>query len=268
MANYRYETHTMKNPWLPFIYHPRMRVSQRHSLPNWHENIELLECLEGEGYVRCGTEQFPFTPGTVFVVNPNIPHCIGSESLVRYRCLIVDSTFCTENGLPVGEVYFRNLIRDDRISRLFQQVGEAFEGEQNFCTVAEIRHAVLGLLLTLCRDFLLPEKPATVSAANDHVKEALNYLRRNISQPITLDAVAEYVGVSKYHLSREFKAFTGSTVVQTVNLLRCAEAKGLIEGGMRVSAAAASCGFENLSYFTRTFRKIYGILPSALRQSL
>ena len=102
MVNYSYEIHRMGNPLLPFIYHPRMRVSQRHSLPNWHENIELLCCMEGRGYIQCGPDVFPFTPGVIFVVNPNTPHCVASESAVRYRCLIVDSTFCADNGIPIA----------------------------------------------------------------------------------------------------------------------------------------------------------------------
>lgn len=264
MANYIYETHRMNNPLLPFIFHRNMTVSQRHSLPNWHENIELLYCIGGRGHVQCGPDIFDFSPGVIFVVNPNTPHCIASESSVQYRCLIIDSTFCADNGIPIAALQFQNTVADDRIRTRFEQVCAAFDryDDRNFCAAGEIRHAVLGLLLELCRSYSHPAAQEAGSPANEHVKKALTYIRQNISGTITLDAVAAYVGISKYHLSREFKAFTGSTVVQTVNLLRCAEAKGLMEAGMRVSAAAVSCGFENMSYFTRTFRKIYGTLPS------
>jgi len=267
MVNYSYEIHRMGNPLLPFIYHPRMRVSQRHSLPNWHENIELLCCMEGRGYIQCGPDVFPFTPGVIFVVNPNTPHCVASESAVRYRCLIVDSTFCADNGIPIASLQFQNTVNDESVGRLFTAVSDAFGryDAKNICAAGQIRHAVLGLLLALCQKYSRPADPAGASPANEHVKKAMTYIRKNISAAITLDAVADHVGVSKYHLSREFKTFTGNTVVQTVNLLRCTEAKGLIEGGMAVSAAAASCGFENMSYFTRTFRKIWGVLPSDCR---
>jgi len=72
------------------------------------------------------------------------------------------------------------------------------------------------------------------------------------------------VGISKFYLCREFKAYTGSSILQTVNLLRCTQAKLLIEGGATVSQAALSCGFDNLSYFSRTFKKLMGALPSRL----
>ena len=60
------------------------------------------------------------------------------------------------------------------------------------------------------------------------------------------------------------KISVGASVVQTLKLMRCTEAQRLIEGGMSVSAAAAACGFENLSYFSRSFKGLFGHLPSKL----
>ena len=45
-------------------------------------------------------------------------------------------------------------------------------------------------------------------------------------------------------------------------MMRCKESKRLIKEGMSVSAAALSCGFENMSYFTKTYKKYMGALPS------
>ena len=97
------------------------------------------------------------------------------------------------------------------------------------------------------------------------MKKAIAYIHTHLSEPITLDTLAAHVGIGKFHLSRRFKAFTGKTVVQVITLMRCTEARRLMEGGLSVSAAAASCGFENLSYFTRTFKSLLGILPSNIK---
>ena len=265
MGNLVYETHSMRDPLLPFIYHRSFVVTQRHSLPNWHENIELLYCTGGKGYIQCGPEVFDFRCGDIFVVNADTPHCICSEGSVLYRCLIIDNSFCVSNGIPISTLHFQNSIRDTELNALFEAVSAAFDGydPQNLCAAADIRYAVLGLLRALCTGYAVNKPRSTGSAANEHVKKAMTYIRKNISAAMTLDDIAAYAGISKYHLSREFKAFTGKTIVQTVNLLRCTEAKRLMEGGMRVSAAATSCGYENLSYFTRTFRSLFHALPSA-----
>ena len=265
MGNLIYETHSMHDPMLPFIYHRSFAVTQRHSLPNWHENIELLYCTGGKGYIRCSSEVFDFRCGDIFVVNADTTHCICSEGSVLYRCLIIDNAFFISNGIPVSDIYFQNSIRDSELNALFEDVSAAFDGydSQKLCAAADIRYAVLGLLRALCKGYAADKPKSTGSAANEHVKKAMTYIRKNISAAMTLDDIAACAGVSKYHLSREFKAFTGKTIIQTVNLIRCTEAKRLMEGGMRCSAAAAACGYENLSYFSRTFRRIFHALPSA-----
>lgn len=263
MTNYIYETHNMQDPLLPFIFHRNTVVMQQNSLPNWHENIELLYCTSGKGFVQCGPESYPFATGEIFVVNADSPHCICSAGSIVYHCLIIDNAFCASNGLAVDALYFQNKICDEAMNAHFEAVAAAFEkmDKADLCAVADVRYFVLGLLRCLCRSYTVT-KPSTTGAANEHVKRATTYIRRNISSTLTLDGIAEYTGVSKYHLCREFKAFTGKTIVQTINLIRCTEAKTLMERGASVCAAAEACGFESSSYFSRTFKKMFGKLPS------
>lgn len=263
MRKYTYENHVIKEPLLPFIFHPFYNVSRRVNTPNWHKNIELLYCIGGSGYVRCGIENTAFLPGDIFVVNADTPHSIGSDSSVQYRCLIIDNSFCEENNIHVSQLVFTSHIQDAEMCRLLDAVVEAFAQRDSghVCAVADIRYAVLGLLRTLCRNYAVPGQRD--DRADEYVKKAISYIRQNLSEEITLDDVAAFAGISKFHLSRQFKAYTGSTVIGTVNLIRCTEARRLIEGGMQVSEAAAVCGYENLSYFTRTFKKHFQALPSS-----
>ncbi len=265
MSNSVYETHRMDDPLLPFIYHRRFDVTQRHSAPNWHTNIEILYCIHGVGQIQCGSELHSFAVGDLFVVNADTPHSICSEGSVSYRCLIIDNRFFRENGFHIETLHFQNAIRDPETVRLFESVVEAFHcfDAQNICAVADIRYAVLGFLRALCGKHTAV-KPKDTGSANTRIKDAITYIRQNLSRSLSLEDIANHVGISKFHLSREFKVFTGKTIVQTANLIRCTEAKRLIEGGMGVSAAATACGYENLSYFTRTFKKYFRILPSTL----
>lgn len=263
MSEYRYETHQMPDPLLPFIYHRQFVVCSHAKYPNWHENIELLQILEGSGYVRCGVEDFPVKAGDLFVVNADTMHSIGAQERLVYRCLIVDNSFFTENGIPIQTISFQNVIRDGRSFDLFQAIADAYrDRSEDFRCVLAIRAGVLQLLQALCANYISPRK---ASDSSEHTKTAITYIRQHLSSPLTLDAIADHVGISKYHLAHRFKLFTGKTVVQTVNLMRCTEAQRLMEDGMSVSAAAASCGFENLSYFTRTFKALMGRLPSSIR---
>ncbi len=253
--DYSYETHPMADPMLPFIYHREKLVCQRHSPPNWHENMELLWCLEGEGTVRCGSRELDFRPGDVLVIGPDSLHYIASQTRVRYRCLIIETGFLESNGLVRPN--FQPQIRDESLFAQCEAVARAFQTHQSL----EIRYQVLGLVRLLWRDYA--RDGAQSGVPNDYVKKALIYIRRNLAQPMTLDEIADHVGITKFHLARQFRTYTGKTVVQTINLLRCNEARHRMEEGMLASQAARACGYDNISYFTRTFHRLFGILPSA-----
>lgn len=265
MAATHYETHSMPNPLLPFIYHRRFEVTQRNKHPNWHENIELLQCIEGSGYVMCGAAQVPLTPDQLVVVNADIIHSIGTDQRVVYRCLIIDNSFFTANGIPIHSLYFQDIIADRRVNALFNDIAQAYEqvDPEDFRSILEIRTNVLNLVHSLCRDYTI-HKPEDTS--NEHVKKAVVYLRQHMNEPLSLDTLSNELGISKFHLAHLFKIHTGKTVIQTLNLIRCTQAQRLIEEGSTVSDAAFSCGFENLSYFTRTFKKYMGTLPSKGRE--
>jgi len=259
-----YETHMMKNPSLPFIFHLDTVISKYDVSPNWHENIELLYCISGSGFAKYGPESIAFSVGDLLVVNADVLHAIVSDTQIQYHCLIIDNSFCESNGIPITSLRFQRLIHEPEISVHFQQIVQGFQNysQGKSLAVADIRYAVLGLMRQLCAKYTVPHQQAEQSVSSERVKKAIAYIRQNISQKITLDDIANHVGISKFHLSREIKAFTRMTVVDTINQIRCSEAQRMIKNGSSVSAAAISCGFENLSYFTRTFKKFFHACPS------
>lgn len=265
MSDSLYEPHIMENPELPFILHRDSRLSTVNVTYNWHINIELLYCTDGEGYVTVDDKDIPFCRGSVVVVNSNRLHRVCSEGSVRYNVLIIDHRFCAENGVPTDETLFEDCIRDAELCHDFDRVIKCY-GLQGKIRTAAVRHAVLGLLIRLYRDHFVAEDAAQQSSVTvERIKSVVRYIRQHVADELTLDEIAASAGVSKYHLAREFKRFSGQTVFEHINAIRCKEAKRLIESGMSVSAAALSCGFENMSYFSRTYKKYTGTLPSSVR---
>ena len=247
MSDSLYEPHIMENPELPFILHRDSRLSTVNMTYNWHINIELLYCTDGEGYVTVDDKDIPFCRGSVVVVNSNRLHRVCSEGSVRYNVLIIDHRFCAENGVPTDETLFEDCIRDAELCHDFDRVIKCY-GLQGKIRTAAVRHAVQQSSVTV-----------------ERIKSVVRYIRRHIADVLTLDEIAASAGVSKYHLAREFKRFSGQTVFEHINAIRCKEAKRMIESGMSVSAAALSCGFENMSYFSRTYKKYKGTLQSSVR---
>lgn len=260
-----YETHQFPDPILPFIYHPCYHLVQEEVETNWHKNIEILCCFQGNGYVRCGTEIYNFRADDIVVVNSDLLHTIGSSTSLQYCCLIVGSAFCADNGLTMENLVFHNVIRDTELLGLMKNIARLYENydSSELCAVADLRYAVLGVLRKLCHDHCTPKTANSPENTGEHIKKAITYIRKNMTHNLSLDNIAAHIGISKFHLSREFKIITGNTVVGFINILRCSEAKRLIEKGMSVSEAAYLCGFHNLSYFSRAFQRIIGTKPSA-----
>lgn len=270
MANSIYETHIMREELLPFIYHKHTaRNFNRNGigLPNWHENIELLLCVDGEGKVKCDTKFYDFGIGDVVVVNSNTLHTIISETSVTYHCLIIDRSFLEENGIPINSLRFTEHIKDTEVTERFTAAVESLElrnNETGFWLPSYIRSFVLQLMVSLCKKYVAGSANnsdlRTISC--ERVKKVMLYIHDNLSKQLTLDEIAEHIGISKYHLSREFKDWTGKTIFDSINILKCKEAQEMLLNGARVSETATACGFESLSYFSRTFKKHMGILPS------
>ena len=99
------------------------------------------------------------------------------------------------------------------------------------------------------------------SALAGVIRDTVKYVHTHYEQRLSLDGIARKMGVSRYYLCREFRRYTGQTLFQYINTVRCKSAREMIATGSTVSEAAMSSGFDNMSYFTRTYRRCFGILP-------
>lgn len=93
----------------------------------------------------------------------------------------------------------------------------------------------------------------------------VEYMNDHYNKRISLDEIAEHVGFNKFYLIREFKKYTGQTPFTYINILRCKKARLCILEGMTVTEAANESGFDTLSYFSRTYSKLMGQSPSAIK---
>lgn len=272
MHTYLYETHEkhLFNPLLPFIFHKDTIITcDSYGPPNWHRNIELLCCISGHGFAKCNATSYPMGPGDVLVINADVMHAMCARSPQEpfiYHCLIIDENFCHANGLQTELLQFTPLIRDPALVQSFSRLEQSFvqyRETEALQHILEIRHCVLGILCTLHGCYLHGQIPPEEHRSHQRVKEVVTFLRQNLSSDLSLDAISANIGISKFHLSREFKSATGMTVIEFLNLSRCAEAKRLMENGASVSEAAGTCGFANMSYFCRMFKRHFGSPPSA-----
>ena len=264
-----YETHIMKNPELPFIFHRNIELipSAFNSL-NWHENLEILLVASGEGVVRNDATHHNVQKGDLVIINTNSLHNVRAVSTpFVYHCLIVDRTFCLANYFDTSTLRFPPQLRDEALASLFDVLLTEYEENRPYRTQA-VRGTVLTILARLCRLYgTASDSPHTDVRAVACIKRAIGYIRSNSEQDVSLDKISAEVGLSKYYFAREFRKITGHTFVTYVNTVRCEKAKALLsENRLTIGEISRATGFANQSYFTRTFRAHTGLLPGAYRE--
>jgi AraC-like DNA-binding protein len=94
------------------------------------------------------------------------------------------------------------------------------------------------------------------------VRRAMEYLREKLAESITLDDLATYAALDKFHLCRAFRAQIGMPPHTYLTHLRIQRAKELLRQGVRASEVAPRVGLYDQSQLTRHFRRIVGTTPA------
>ena len=130
----------------------------------------------------------------------------------------------------------------------------------------------LNLNLPLVRVFFavvflkLIQKRARLSKQSGYpqsLSKILNYIRENYTSNIQLESIAAHTNFSKQYCMRLFKKHMNTTINDYILELRMNHAAYLLRDTyMNVNEAADYLGFSSVSYFSRVFKKYYGVSPS------
>jgi AraC family transcriptional regulator len=97
--------------------------------------------------------------------------------------------------------------------------------------------------------------------------KALWYIESHLSGDLSLEVIADAVGVSRFHLSRAFGTTVGNSLVAYVRGRRLSEAAQALAGGAPdILAVALDSGYGSHEAFTRAFRQQFGVTPEQLRE--
>ena len=100
------------------------------------------------------------------------------------------------------------------------------------------------------------------------VKKVIALIEKNSANPdYSVTLIAEEVHLSSSQLHRKVSAVTGKSPIQLLRLHRLNKAKELLaDKTLSISEVAYQAGFNDPSYFTRTFTKVFKMKPSAYRE--
>ena len=248
----------------------------------YHEEIELKYFYEGVSTVMVDNNVIATKPGDIIVINPFEIHSnVNIGKLTgKYVSIIIDIDFLKElnpNGLDLRRALiskgykFKNYIENDlRLQNIINRVAEENASKQE-----NYKLVIYGLMteffIILMRNYinetkcLLPSE--THSKIADLITPALSKIFKDYSQKITVEELADLCSVTKYHFCRSFKKETGLTVVQYIINYRISVAEVMLKTtDNNIEDIAYACGFDDVSYFYRCYKKVKGTSPKKSRK--
>lgn len=181
--------------------------------------------------------------------------------------VIIDGAFLDS---VLGEHYELNGgcgLSDDLLSHLLQALVERVT-KPAVCDARATKAIVEAFLLALATRHGGPASAAARSALTRHqLRSLFAWIQHNLGDALTVDRIAERVGMSAAHFSRAFKRATGKTPWGYVVDLRLERAAALLKAGESASGVAESCGFSDQAHLSRLFKRRYGTSPAAFSAS-
>lgn len=100
-----------------------------------------------------------------------------------------------------------------------------------------------------------------------YVQKGISYMESNFSYPITIEDVANYVGISRSHLFREFKAVLNKSPKEYLVEYRIRYACYLLKNtNLTIASIALSVGYENGLYFSKAFKSVKHMTPTQFKE--
>lgn len=112
----------------------------------------------------------------------------------------------------------------------------------------------------------MPNRQTFATTAERQVNQAVQWLSLQYAQPISIEQLARSLGYHRTHLAKIFKKQLGVSPMQFLMHVRLEQAKSLLDSHWTIEQVASSVGFSDALYFSKQFRKRYGVSPTEYRR--
>ncbi|WP_428867987.1 AraC family transcriptional regulator [Clostridium sediminicola] len=230
----------------------------------------LIYCVKGMGFVEIDGKKLIITENNILFIPKGIPHVYGSstenpwdiywihfhgENVIHYFPQEYSNTIST---FPVPISKFPILFNLFNTMILTLDRGYTLN---NIIYTSQIFSHFLSSIF-----FLSLEEESYLDKNTKYINETLEFMKDNISKLLTLEILAKHINLSKSHLTYIFKENTGHTPIDFFIRLKIQHACNHLDLSKNsISEISNKLGYNDPYYFSRIFKKVMGMSPSAYR---
>lgn len=250
---------------------------------HFHEEYELNLILFAKGARRIvGDHIGTIEDMELVLVGSNLYHgwfthqCKSEmihEITIQFNNEVLNTNFLNKNQ----SIYLKKLFEDSKKGILFPiecianikdkiLLLKNTHGFYSVLVFMEILHLLsLSHYNTLCNDGFREDIP---TANSRRIKQVFDYMNKNFSNEMSLEELSKLVSMHEASLSRFIKKSTGKNFIDCLNEIRIGQScRLIIDTSQSISEIAYSCGFNNISYFNRVFKRKKGCTPKEFREN-
>ena len=235
-----------------------------------HPFSEIFFVTEGKGFFLLKDQKIPIHRGMVVINNGDILHTEAShpDEELEYAILGVENLSFLSSDEREENTFIFDFSKDyDTIFDFIRKIEWEWVVREPFWQCALQTEFNRFILYVLRKSNLFALRVQTASSPNPLANVHL-YLTANYGEEITLDKLSDIFCMNKFYLTHTFKKVYGESIMHTLMQIRCQVAKNLLESSnFPVNEIATSVGFNSCSYFSKTYRKLYGETPMQTRNS-
>ncbi len=234
------------------VNYPQYKIARSDGYP--FDQIFLVS--DGGGVINLAGDTYVLEKGDLFYLKAGVPHEYhGDEDFATtYISYGGDGVFGLREYYAQGEF---KLYKGKSTAAFEKNVKKIFEG---FDSVSDIP-ALCALTYTTVIGFF--EEACKKSFSS--IESVHNYIEENYPFPLNLDDISTVYSSSKSKLCRDFKLKYGVTVFERLTEIRLTHARNILGANpsIKLRDVAASCGFNDVSYFCKMYRKVFGVSAKA-----
>ncbi|MCI9486871.1 MAG: AraC family transcriptional regulator [Lachnospiraceae bacterium] len=226
--------------------------------------------LSGSGTYKARGKLFRLKAGDAFLICPDELICYKADTNTPWTYAWIGMQGIKIRGYLERTSLPENLVvhfgEDEQLRRCHEKMSEADRLAENRDL---IMNSILYEYLFLLAYKFPGKKAVTAEKKSNHVENALKYIEDHYCDSITIQDIADHLGLNRSYLHRIFKAFTGTSIQNYLLDYRMRQACILLKNtDLSVRMVAHSVSYIDSLYFSRLFHQKMGMSPSEYRGTL